>query len=256
MSVQMPASRTKQALREGRTALGASMASASSLMAELMALQGFDFVVIDLQHSESNINDIQRLVHAVLIGGANPIVRVPGNDSIMIQRCLDLGAYGVIVPYVNTVDDAERVVRAAKYPPLGQRSWGPVRGAFYGASDYFQRANDELLVVVMLETRQAAENAQAILAVDGVDGCIIGPNDLAISMGHPSGLPQVPPDAEENAQRILGAAAELGKFAGMFCLGTEDASRRLEQGFRFLNVGGDARMAARAAQTVLAELRQ
>jgi len=191
MAIQMPANKTKQALRQGKVVVGASMASSSSLMAELLGLQGFDFLVVDLQHSESNINDIQRLVHATMAGGATPIVRVAGNDSILIQRCLDLGAYGVIVPYVNSAEEARAVVRAAKYPPLGQRSWGPVRGAFYGASDYFQRANDELLVVVMLETKRAADDAGQILAIDGIDGCIIGPNDLAVSYGHPSGLPPV-----------------------------------------------------------------
>lgn len=256
MVVQMPGNRTKQALQEGKVVVGASMASSSSLMAELLALQGFDFLVIDLQHSESNINDIQRLVLATLVGGATPVVRVPGNDSIFIQRCLDLGAYGVIVPYVNTADEGRAVVRAAKYPPLGHRSWGPVRGAFYGASDYFERANEELLVVVMLETKQAANNAGAILGIDGIDGCIIGPNDLAISYGHPSGLPQVPPDVEEGVQQILAAARKAGKFAGMFCSGVQDANRRIEQGFRFLNAGGDVRMAARAGQAALSEIRR
>jgi 4-hydroxy-2-oxoheptanedioate aldolase len=256
MAIQMPANKTKRAVGEGRVAVGASMASSSSLMAELLGLQGFDFLVVDLQHSESNINDIQRLMHAVLVGGATPIVRVAGNDSVLIQRCLDLGAYGVIVPYVNTADEARAVVRAARYPPLGQRSWGPVRGAFYGASDYFQRANEELLVVVMLETKQAADNAEAILSLEGIDGCIIGPNDLAVSYGHPSGLPQVPPDVEESVQRILGAAKKAGKFAGMFCSGAQDVNRRIEQGFRFLNAGGDVRIAARAAQAMLAEIRR
>ncbi|MBI2940011.1 MAG: 2,4-dihydroxyhept-2-ene-1,7-dioic acid aldolase [Chloroflexi bacterium] len=256
MADHMAANKTKRALREGQVALGASMASASSLMAEVLGGQGIDFVLVDLQHGETNVGDVQRLVHAVLTTGATPLVRVPGNDSILVQRCLDLGAYGIIVPYVNTVEMARAVVQAARYPPLGQRSCGPARGAFYLASDYFQRANEELLVVVMLETRQAAENAGAILAVEGVDGCIIGPNDLAISYGHPSGLPQPPPDAEQGVQRVLAAAKQTGKFAGMFLSGAREANRRIEQGFRFLSVASDVRIAATGLQALLTEIRR
>lgn len=252
----MPPSKPKRDVRAGKSVLAVFLTSSSSLLAELMGLQGYDVVTLDLQHSESSTSDVQRLVHATLAGGATAVVRVPGNDAILIQRSLDLGAYGVIVPYINTAEEAAAVVRAAKYPPLGERSWGPVRGAFYGKSDYFHRANEELLTIVMLETRTAAENAAAILSVDGIDGCLIGPNDLAVSYGYPSGLPNLPAAAEVGVERILAAAEVTGKFAGIVVSTATEANARLAQGFRWIQAGSDVRFAVRGAGELLAEIKR
>ena len=148
--------RCASALEAGRPADGSLLTLNSPLMAEVMGHVGFDWLGVDLQHSETNLAQVEFMFQAVSTTPAMPFTRVAGNDSILIQRVLDLGAYGIIVPYVQTVEEAEAAVRAAKYPPRGVRSWGPIRGALYGGPDYFEHANDETVVIVMLETRQAA----------------------------------------------------------------------------------------------------
>ena len=164
--------------RRDRPAIGSLLTLNSPLMAEVMGHVGFDWLGVDLQHSETNLADVQAMFQAVSSTPTIPFVRVAGNDSILIQRVLDLGAYGILVPMVETVDQAEAAVRAAKYAPRGARSWGPIRGMLYGGSDYFQHADAETAILVMLESRTAVENARAILAVDGGDGCCIGRKDL------------------------------------------------------------------------------
>ena len=122
---------------------------------------------------------------------ATPVVRVPANVPMYIQRVLDLGAYGVIVPLVNTRAEAEAVVASVRYAPKGARSWGPVRGAIYGGADYFSKSSEELLTLVMIESAEGLDNAREILAVDGVDGCFVGPADLNISLGYSPEHPEL-----------------------------------------------------------------
>jgi 4-hydroxy-2-oxoheptanedioate aldolase len=250
----MRANAVRALWKQDRPAIGILLTLNSPLMAEVMGHVGFDWLGVDLQHSETNLAQVQGMFQAVSSTPAMPFTRVAGNDSILIQRVLDLGAYGIIVPYVQSVEEAEAAVRAAKYPPRGVRSWGPIRGTLYGGPDYFEHANDETVVIVMLETRQAVENAEAILAVDGVDGCFIGPNDLSVSYG---GLPErgVLPAAEEGIQQVLAATRATGTVAGIQTYDADDATRRAEQGFRFIGLGSEVRLATAAARQVLAETR-
>jgi 4-hydroxy-2-oxoheptanedioate aldolase len=170
----MRANAVRELWTQDTPAIGCLLTLHSPLMAEVMGHVGFDWLGVDLQHSETNLAQIQGMFQAVSSTPAMPFTRVAGNDIILIQRVLDLGAYGVIVPYVQTVEEAQTAVRAAKYPPLGERSWGPIRGALYGGGDYFEHANAETVVIVMLETRQAVARARDILSVPGIDGCFIG----------------------------------------------------------------------------------
>jgi 4-hydroxy-2-oxoheptanedioate aldolase len=236
--------------REGKPAIGCLLTLHSPLMAEVMGHVGFDWLGVDLQHSETNLAGIQGMFQAVSNTPAMPFTRVAGNDSILIQRVLDLGAYGIIVPYVQTPEEAEAAVRAAKYPPRGVRSWGPIRGVLYGGQDYFDHANDETVLLMMLETRRAVENAEAILSVAGVDGCFVGPNDLGISFGErpEQGVPAIVEDA---IQMVLAAAQATGKVAGIQTFGAEEAARRAEQGFRFIGLGSEVRLASTAARREL-----
>jgi 4-hydroxy-2-oxoheptanedioate aldolase len=240
--------------REGRPALGALLTLNSPLMAEVMGHLGFDWLAVDLQHSETNLADAQAMFQAISSTPAMPFVRVAGNDSILIQRVLDLGAYGVIVPMVETVEGARAAVHAAKYAPTGARSWGPIRGALYGGSDYFHHANEETVVLVMLESRAAVERAGEILAVPGVDGCFIGPNDLGISYGYPP-EGDLPAEIEGAIARVATAARETGTVAGMQTYGPASALARVEQGFRFVGLGTDVRLATAAARSALGETR-
>lgn len=229
---------TKRRLAAGQPAIGCLLTTASTLIAEAVGGLGFDWVLADLQHGESNLDNLSQVLQAVSATAATPFARVPVNDPMYIGRALDLGAYGLAVPLINTLAQAEAAVRAAKYPPRGARSWGPIRGALYGGSGYFQEADRETLLFVMLETAEAVGNARAILAVDGVDGCYIGPNDLGISYGHAPGTPMAPA-VEEALEAVLDAARVTGKVAGLHVPDAATANRRLRQGFRFVSINGD-----------------
>src|SRR5579862_51564 len=192
----MRANQTKRLLAADQPALGTFCTTSSPLMAEAMGHSGFDFLMVDLQHGETELATLQPMLQAVSTTPATPIVRVAANLPFYIQRALDLGAYGVIVPMVNTRAEAEEVVRSVRYAPRGTRSWGPVRGTLYGGTDYFFHAHEELLTIVMLETIEGLENARHILSVDGVDACFVGPNDLSLALGFASELAVLPPSVE------------------------------------------------------------
>ena len=250
----MRPNKTKNLLAAGKPALGLFVSSGSQLTAEIVGGLGLDWVLVDLQHGENNLGNLSGMLQAVSLGGSTPFVRVAANDSTLIQRSLDLGAYGIVVPLVNTPEQAESAVQAAKYMPRGQRSWGPIRGALYGGSDYFQHADQETSIIVMLETAEAAANAKAILATPGVDGCLVGPNDLAISYGFPpegSTGETLPPPVEAAIETILAACANTNKAPGIQLYSAEAANRRISQGFRFVGLGTELRLMRGAIASIL-----
>lgn len=182
----MRANAVKRQLQSGQPALGTWLSIADATSAELMAAIGWDWLVIDMEHGPITLDDAGALVTAVRASGGTPFVRAAWNESSQIQRALDLGAYGILVPVVNTPEDARAVTRDARFPPLGARSRGGVRAPLAFGTDgntYRERANDEILVFVQIETNEAVANAVAIAAVDGIDGLVVGPNDLAASSG-------------------------------------------------------------------------
>ncbi|TQI75361.1 4-hydroxy-2-oxoheptanedioate aldolase [Bosea sp. AK1] len=244
----------KQRALADQTAIGIMCNLASPIGAETLGQCGYDFVVIDLQHGENNLATVQVLMQTLSASASTPIVRVPANDPIHIQRVLDLGAYGVIVPFVNNAGEARSIVENTAYPPLGSRSFGPIRGTIYGGPDYFAKAGDELLVLPMIESADGLANAAAILAVDGIHGCFVGPADLNISLGHSPDAP-LAAATEEGIAAILAQAAALGKVAGIHAFSIEDAKRRAEQGFRFITVMADTRLIRMGAQQTFAALR-
>jgi 4-hydroxy-2-oxoheptanedioate aldolase len=249
----MRPNRTKRRLRAGEPAIGTFCVTASGHVAEALGVEGFDFVTIDLQHGENDLGNLSPMLQAVSITPATPLVRVAANMPVYIQRALDLGAYGVIVPLVNTPEDAAAVVTSVRYAPAGARSWGPVRGMLYGGTDYFAGAAEELLTVVMLETAQGVHNARAILDTPGIDACFIGPNDLAVSLGYPPQEPR-PPVVEDAIASIRRAAEAAHKIAGIHVFAPRDVEQRLAEGFRFIALSHDMRMlragAAEAAKAV------
>ncbi len=233
----------KRKLKAGQPILGASVSAASPLVAETLGHMGYDWLLLDLQHGENNLGNIGSLLTAVSATPTIPWVRVVSNDGPMIQRVLDLGAYGVVVPLINNADEAAAAVRAMRYPPKGDRSWGPIRGALYGGSDYFAEAERELMCVVMIETAEGIANADEILAVDGVDGCLIGTNDFSLSFGlSPRPAPDttpMDPRVEQAAAEVLAAAQRHGKGPGLFTTDAGMASERIRQGFRIISMLGD-----------------
>lgn len=239
----MRPNQVRRRLEAGLPTLGATVSTASPLVAEVIGHLGYDWVLLDLQHGENNLGNIATLLTAVSATPATPWVRVVSNDGPLIQRVLDLGAYGVVVPLVNNAREAQAAVRAMRYPPRGDRSWGPIRGALYGGPDYHVGAERELQLVVMIETAEGINNATDILAVDGVDGCLIGTNDFSLSFGLP---PRPVPDTspmdprvEEAVQAVLEAARRNGKAPGIFTTDAEMASERVRQGFRIVSLLGD-----------------
>lgn len=248
---------TRQRLASGQPALGLFVSSASPLAAEIVGGLGFDWALVDLQHGENNLGNLSPMLQAVSITSATPFVRVASNDPTVIQRALDLGAYGIVVPLVNTPAEAAAAVRAAKYPPRGERSWGPIRGSLYGGPDYFDHADDETMIIAMLETREAIASAHDILATPGLDGCLIGMNDLSLSFGGgPEGSTgeALPAALEEALATVLAACRETGKVPGIQLYNAAAAQRRIAQGFRFIGLGTELRLLRSAATDLLGAL--
>lgn len=246
---------SKQRALGGKTAVGTMCNLASPLAAETLGHCGYDFIVVDLQHGETGLDGVQTLLQALGSTPSTPLVRVPGNDPIHIQRVLDLGAYGIIVPFINNRQEAQAVVSNAYYPPLGARSWGPTRALMYGGADYFAKASQELLTLVMLESADGLANAEEILGVEGIHGCFVGPADLNISLGHSPDDPGLAAQTDKGITSILEIAQRLGKIAGIHATSIDDAKHRAAQGFRFITVAADTRLIRMGAQQTLAALR-
>lgn len=243
-------------VQRGEVALGTLCTTASPLMAEALGYAGYDFVVVDLQHGENNLGNLQHMLQAVSATPAMPFVRVPANAAVHIQRALDLGAYGIVVPLVDNAQDAADAVSSVRYAPLGARSWGPVRGAMYGGGDYFDKSSNEIVVLAMIETAGGLRDARQIMDVPGIDGCFIGPNDLSISLGERPEQSPWPPVTEEAIATILAAARDAHKAGGIQCFSDDEARSRIAAGFGYVSVQSDLRMARAYAVATLAALRQ
>lgn len=179
--------RLKEALQKGRPTIGSWITIGDPSVAEIMARAGFDWLAIDLEHSSIGIGETQQLVRVIELSGVVPLVRVGANDPLIIKRAMDAGAHGVIVPMVNTREDAVRAVAAVKYPPAGTRGVGLARAQGYGMDfeRYKKWVDKGSIVIVQIEHIQAIRNLEKILSVEGVDGSMIGPYDLSGSLGHP-----------------------------------------------------------------------
>ena len=246
----------KRRLAAGETVLGSWLSIGDGLSAELMASLGWDWLLIDMEHGPVSLSQAPALIAAVRAHGVVPFVRVAWNESSQIQRALDLGTFGILVPVVNTAEDARRVVGDARFPPLGERSLGGVRaGLAFGAdqSTYGAHANDEVLVLVQIETEPAVANADAILATAGIDGVFVGPNDLAVSGGK-----RWPDVWERDAEymrlisAVTAAAQRAGKVAGILARDARMAARMIELGYRFVGIGSDVNFMTAAARRELA----
>lgn len=252
----MRINQTKALAFADKPAIGIMCNGASPLTVELLGHAGYDFAVIDMQHGETTSATVQGMLQALGSTPATPIVRIPANMPVHIQRAFDLGAYGIIVPMVNTREEAEAIVANVRYAPAGMRSWGPVRGTLYGGADYFSKSADELLTLVMLESAEGLKNAHEILAVPSIDGCFVGPADLNISLGYSPNDPKLADETDDAIGRICEIARAAGKIAGTHSFSVEDAKRRIEQGFRFVTVMAEIRMLQASAVQVVAALKR
>jgi 4-hydroxy-2-oxoheptanedioate aldolase len=225
----------------------------SAFSAEVMAHQGFDSLTVDMQHGVIDYQVAVTMLQGISTTGVMPLARVPWNDPARIMKILDAGAYGVICPMVNTRDEAEALVRACKYPPRGYRSWGPVRASIYAGADYGDHANDDIVVMPMIETAEAMRNLDDILSVPGVDGVYVGPSDLSLALGLKPRLDQTDAPVVEAQQKIVEACKKHGVVAGIHNSTAAYALKMIAAGYQFLTLASDSRhMAAKAAEEVSA----
>jgi 4-hydroxy-2-oxoheptanedioate aldolase len=230
-------------LRAGETVYTAWCALAAPIVAENVAREGFTCVVLDQQHGMYEIASTVAAIGPVRHAGASPVVRVPLNDYSSASRVLDVGAEAVIAPMINNVEAARRFVGAMKYPPVGERSWGPARAAALAGitelKDYFRDANDMTLALAMIETRDALDNVDAIAGTNGIDGLFVGPFDLSIALSNGAVLDPFSRDVEAALDVILDAAVKHKKIPGIYCSHAEVALIAAKRGFKFIAVGGD-----------------
>jgi 4-hydroxy-2-oxoheptanedioate aldolase len=221
-----------------------------------MARAGWDSITVDLQHG---VQDFQSMVHCFQAMSGNsvtPLVRVLGNDAAMIGKVLDAGAWGVICPMVNTAAQARSFVDACLYPPKGSRSNGPTRAAVYGEAGSYQTfANDEILVIPMIETAEAVDNLEEILDVPGVSGVYVGPSDLGLSYGLPPIIDRNEPEVLDIYKRVLAQTKKRGQFAGLHCAEASYALTMAELGFKLLTVGSDTAFVAKTAVSAVSQFR-
>lgn len=247
--MELPVNKFKHALKAGKPQIGIWSSLSSHIVAEVLANSGFDWVLLDTEHSPNELPMVQSQLHAMAAGTATPIVRVPWNDMVMIKRFLDIGAQSLLLPYVQTVDEARNAVTYTRYPPHGVRGVaGSTRATQYGRiKDYYKRVQDELCVLVQAETRTALKNLDAIAGIEGIDGVFIGPNDLAADMGFLGNLqhPELWKAIEDAARRIRKA----GKAPGIL-VGEADGKRCLDMGYLFVAVGADVGMLARGSEAL------
>ncbi len=227
----------KEKLKRGEAVIGTFVEIGHPDVTEWLSRVGFDWLLLDNEHAPAGYETLQRMMQAMNGSGCVPIVRPQWNDPVVIKRVLDIGAYGVLIPWVNSKEEAENAVRSCKYPPQGIRGYGPRRAGMFDP-DYFKTANDELLITVQIETQEALDNLDEILSVPGIDACYIGPFDLSVSLGF-----GVPPDwnnprYQAAFDRVLEVSAKHGKPAGMFGI-SDTIEWALEKGFTYNTVDND-----------------
>ena len=255
----IPAFTLARRLRTGETVYGGWCGLPYPIVAETIGREGFAAVTLDSQHGLWDVSAILGGIAAVRQGGAAPIVRVEVGNFATASRVLDFGAEGIIAPMINTAADARALAAATKYPPLGERSWGPHRATtLAGLADqsvYLREANDHVIALAMIETRAALDNLDAIIGTPGVDGVFLGPSDLSIALSDGRSLDPQAKEVERALDRLVAAAAKAGKISGAFCHSPERAVALAGRGVRFLTVTSDLAMLRAGAAAALRALR-
>lgn len=248
----------KAKLHAGQPALNAWLSIGNPFTAEIMATSGYDSCTIDWQHGALDYADILPMLQAMHGHGVTPMARVPWLDAGAIMKALDAGVMGVICPMINTGQDAAEFASYMRYPPRGQRSFGPTRAAI-ADPEYSVEANDHVLALAMIETASGYENCEEIVATDGIDGVYIGPADLTLGTQQgrlPPGLDRAEPEMTQIIRDIQAICAKHGKFAGIHCGSVEYAKQAIDWGFNLTTVGGDTRFLSQGARSSVRAWRQ
>lgn len=244
----------KKKLREGKPSFGVWLSLGDLQASRVLARIGFDWLTLDLEHQPIDWHEAAAIIGAIADAGCVPLVRVPEGNHFLIKRALDAGAWGIVAPMVNTVEQAKTIIAATKYPPQGNRSLG---GSWHAMSfeaevgDYFKRANDEILVVLQTESPLGIQNAEAIYSLPGVDAIFVGPVDLRANLCKPNGTAATDAEFEAALQQIIDIGKKTGTPTGMHTMAPEVALKRAAQGMQFLAVASDVRMMTVKAQEYL-----
>ena len=240
----------------GETVLNGWLTTPSSWSAEVMAHAGWDSVTVDVQHGLIDFSQALGMLQAISTTSAIPLARVPWNEPGIIMKLLDAGAYGIICPMINTRAEAEAFVGACRYAPQGYRSSGPLRAQLYAGADYIANANATVIALAMVETAQAVQNVEEIVATPGLDGIYVGPSDLGLSLTGRPGAPVTEPPLAQAVNDILAAARRHAVAAGIHTASPEEAIRMVEQGFQFVTIASDTRLLQTAAQAAVSQFRR
>lgn len=235
----------KKALKAGKPIIGTWLSLGSIAISRFLARSGFNYLTVDIEHSLVDWETATHMFASIADAGCTPLARVPANRHDHIKRVLDNGAHGVVVPMVNSRPEAEAAVAACLYPPVGNRSVGGNAHALNfdtNGPDYFQHANEEILIVLQCEHIQSVENAESMFAVPGIDVIFVGPNDLAASMRSKDGKPPSAEATKKAMDHILATCKRHKVAAGVHCFSAEEALTRIEQGWQFIAIGSELRM--------------
>ena len=253
----MLAKKIKEKIGRGEASIGTWMSMAHPSIAEILAMAGYDWVVIETEHTAIDVSEVLRLIIAIEQRGSVPLVRLAWNDPIQAKAVLDSGAAGVLVPMVNNKADAELAVQMTKYPPLGFRGVGLARAQGYGEhfDDYVKNANTDTLLIVQIEHKDAVANIEEILSVPGIDGTFIGPYDLSLSLGIPGQISH--PEVLAAKRKILDATLAHGLVAGVHFVqprtAVDDCRQAVAEGYRFIALGTDILFLGDSARSIQKE---
>jgi 4-hydroxy-2-oxoheptanedioate aldolase len=246
----------KKLFKEGKAAINGWIEIPSSYSAEAMAHQGLDSLTIDLQHGAISQSDILQIFQAISTTEVVPMARLNWNEPDQIMKALDYGAYGIICPMVSNRNQAEKFVQACMYPPKGYRSFGPTRGFMYGGNDYVDHANDEILKIAMIETKEALNELDKIMKTPDLDGVYIGPSDLSLSIGEKAGFdkPEGHPTYEQTLN-ILNHAKKNNIVAGIHNATPDYAKKMINIGFQLVSVGSDKIFMSDGAKSIVNKIK-
>ncbi|MBE0621301.1 MAG: HpcH/HpaI aldolase/citrate lyase family protein [Burkholderiales bacterium] len=253
--MELPVNQFKHGIKAGKPQIGLWSSLSSHYSVEVIAGSGFDWLLLDTEHSPNDLENVVTQLQAASAYPTTPIVRPAWNDMVLIKRFLDAGVQTLLVPYVQTAEEAANAVAYTRYPLRGVRGVaGTTRATRFGrVKDYFKRAEEELCVLVQVETRQGLDNLEAIANTDGVDGVFIGPADLSAGLGHLGNIPH--PEVQQAIDDAIKRIRKAGKAPGILAPVEADARRYLELGCLFVAVGADVGLLARESEKLRAKFK-
>tara|TARA_B100001250_G_C19696618_1_gene742844 strand:+ start:82 stop:873 length:792 start_codon:yes stop_codon:yes gene_type:complete len=252
----MRKNKLKEIIKQGKAVINGWLQIPNSFSAEVMAKQGWDSLTIDMQHGVVDYPNALQMLQAISTTDTMPMARVNWNEPGQIMKILDAGSYGVICPMVSNKEQAKKFVQACMYPPKGYRSFGPIRGMLYGGADYGNHANNELLKIAMIETKEALDNLDEIMTTPGVDGIYIGPADLSLAVNEKPSFDKSEDDPVYPViMKVLEHAKKNNIFAGIHNMTAEYAQKMIEKGFQLVTVGSEQRFMATGAKDAIKKLK-